>query len=199
MFRPLLLLTVAACALAQGQRPAGLYAVFNTSAGTFTAKLQEKDVRRTVENFVALAQGTKPWADPVARKMVQRPLYNNITFHRVIRGTAIQAGDPTGLGTHNCGVKLQDEILPGLRFDRGGVLAMANSGSPDSGGCQFFITLSPMASWTGNYTVFGQVVSGMDVVEKIGNAAVRDEKPLEPVKLIGVTIEREGPEPKRRK
>ncbi len=189
----------AACAFGQSQRPPGLYAVFNTSEGSFTAKLFEKEVRDTVKNFVDLARGTKPWIDPETRKKVMRPLYNNITFHRVIRGEAIQAGDPTGTGRHDCGVTIRDEFLPGLRFARGGTLAMANTGNPDSGGCQFFITEGPTPQWNGKYTIFGQVVEGMEVVQKIGHTPTREEKPLTPVKLIGVTIVREGPEPGARK
>jgi peptidyl-prolyl cis-trans isomerase A (cyclophilin A) len=189
--KPLILLTaLAASAFAQAPRAPGLYAVFHTAAGDITAKLYEKETPRTVENFVALAQGTKAWADPQARKFVKRPLYDNITFHRVIAGDVIQAGDPTGLGTHNCGVKLQDEFLPGLRFDRAGKLAMANSGEPNSGGCQFFITNNVAPTWNGKYTIFGQVVEGQDVVDKISRAPSRNEKPLEPVKLISVAIER---------
>jgi peptidyl-prolyl cis-trans isomerase A (cyclophilin A) len=187
---------LAAVAAGQGQRPPGLYAVFNTSFGRITAKLYEKDTRTTVENFVALARGTKAWLDPETRKKVMRPLYDNITFHRVLRGQMIQAGDPTGTGRHNCGITLRDEFLPGLRFDRSGVLAMANTGNPDSGGCQFFITAEPVTSWTGKYTIFGQVVEGQDVVQKISHVPTRDEKPDPPVRLISVTIERVGPEPK---
>jgi peptidyl-prolyl cis-trans isomerase A (cyclophilin A) len=190
---------LALCAAGQAQRPPGLYAVFQTAAGTITARLYEKEVRSTVQNFVALAQGTKAWVDPEARRKVMRPLYNGITFHRTMRGVMIQAGDPTGTGRHNCGITLLDEFLPGLRFDRGGVLAMANSGNPDSGGCQFFITEGPMTQWNGKYTVFGQVVEGMDVVAKISRAPARDEKPLDPVRLASVVIERVGPEPGKRK
>jgi cyclophilin family peptidyl-prolyl cis-trans isomerase len=132
--------------------------------------------------------------------MVKRPLYDNITFHRVVRGEMIQAGDPTGTGRHNCGFTIRDEYLPGLRFDSAGKLAMANSGNPDSGGCQFFITDGPMRSWDGKYTIFGLVVEGLDVVAKINHAPLHDDKPIEPVKLTGVTIERAGPEPvKKRK
>src|SRR5579862_8057824 len=80
----------------------GLYAIFNTSEGNFQALLYEKDVPKTVQNFVELAQGTKPWLDPKTRTMVRRPLYDNITFHRVTPEIMIQSGDPTGLGTHNC-------------------------------------------------------------------------------------------------
>ena len=181
-------------ALAAAQKPhtlkPGLYAVFNTAAGSITALLYEKYTPATVANFAALAQGTKPWLDPNTGKMVRRPLYENITFHRVIPGVAIQSGDPTGTSAHNCGVKIRDEILPGLLFSSPGRLAIANTGAADSGGCQFFITDAPMTQWDGKYTIFGEVVEGMDVVSKIARAPVHGEKPVEPVKLINVTIER---------
>jgi len=87
-------------------------------------------------------------------------------------------------------VKISDEYLPGLRFDRAGKLAMANTGQPDSGGCQFFITNNVAPTWNGKYTIFGQVVEGQDVVDKISRVPTRDEKPVTPVKLISVAIER---------
>src|SRR5881227_3626137 len=177
-------------ALAQAPRPAGLYAILQTSEGSFTARLFEKETPGAVQTFVGLAQGTIAWVDPQTHKRVKRSLYQNITFHRLVPHEIIQAGDPTGLGTHNCGFTIRDEFLPGLRFDRSGRLAMANSGSPDSGGCQFFITANVASQWNGKYTIFGQVVEGQDVVDKIAAVRVRDEKPITPVKLISVTIER---------
>jgi len=168
----------------------GLYAIFNTSEGAITARLYEKDTPGTVANFVALAQGTKPWLDPKAGAMVRRPLYDNLTFHRVLPGEAIQSGDPTATGAHNCGVTVRDEFLPGLRFSAPGRLALANNGNPDSGGCQFFITAQPMPRWDGKYTVFGEVVAGMDVVVKISHVPVHGDKPVDPAKLIGVSIQR---------
>ena len=131
--------------------------------------------------------------------MVKVRLYDNITFHRVVRGEMIQSGDPTGTGRHNCGFTIRDEYLPGLRFDGAGKLAMANTGNPDSGGCQFFITDGPMRSWDGKYAIFGQVVEGLDVVEKINRMPTHDEKPVTPVKLITVTIQRVGPPPVKKK
>lgn len=175
----------------------GLYAMFNTSEGNITALLYEKYTPVAVANFVALAQGTKPWLDPKIGKMVRRPLYENITFHRVIRGVAIQAGDPTGTSAHNCGIRIRDEFLPGLRFDTSGRLAVANTGQADSGGCQFFITAAGMPEWNGKYTIFGEVVAGMDVVQKISRAPGRGDKPDQPVKLVNVTIERIGKAEKR--
>jgi peptidyl-prolyl cis-trans isomerase A (cyclophilin A) len=194
-----LFLLAAGCLSAQ-QKPNGLYAIFNTSKGTITARLYEKDTPVTVENFVALAQGAKATRDPKTGTLVKRPLYDNITFHRVVPGEMIQSGDPTGIGAHNCGVLISDEFLPGLRFDNAGKLAMANTGQPNSGGCQFFITTDPMRVWDGKYTIFGIVVEGRDVVSRINRAPVRGDKPVDPVKLISVRIERIGPEPvKKRK
>jgi cyclophilin family peptidyl-prolyl cis-trans isomerase len=185
---------LAGAAFAQEPPPLkpGVYAVFNTSQGSITAELYEKDVPKTVRNFIGLAQGTKPWLDPQTKTMVRRPLYDNITFHRVTPGVMIQSGDPTGKGNHNCGISIADEFLPGIQFSRAGRLAMANTGAADSGGCQFFITDSPMPSWNGKYTIFGQVVRGQNVVTKIHRAPSHDEKPVDPVTLSNVTISRIG-------
>jgi cyclophilin family peptidyl-prolyl cis-trans isomerase len=163
--------------------------------GDITARLYEKDVPITVENFVALARGTKATLDPKTHKPVNVPFYDNITFHRVTPGEVIQAGDPTGTGAFNCGFTIRDEVLPGLRFDAAGKLAMANSGQPNSGGCQFFITVNAVRPWDGQYTIFGFVVDGQDVVTKINRAPVRGDAPVTPVKLNTVTFERVGPEP----
>lgn len=163
--------------------------------GNFTARLFEKDTPIAVETFVALAQGTKATRSPKTGAMVKFPLYDNITFHRVLPDIMIQAGDPTGTGSHNCGFTIRDELLPGLRFDMAGKLAMANTGAPDSGGCQFFITVNPIRSWDGKYTIFGAVVDGQDVVNKINRMPARGDRPVTPVKLNSVTIERIGPEP----
>src|SRR5579872_1333454 len=192
----ILLFLSACCAFAE--LPPGLYAIFNTSMGNITAKLYEKDTPVTVQNFVGLAQGTKA-AIGANGKVGKRPLYDNITFHRVVNDEMIQAGDPTGVGSHNCGVTIPDEILPGLRFDRAGKLDMANTSSPDSGGCQFFITVSPMRQWDGKYAIFGAVVEGQNVVDQINRAPLRGDRPVDPVKLLSVTIERIGPEPAQKK
>jgi peptidyl-prolyl cis-trans isomerase A (cyclophilin A) len=188
------------CVFAQGGKMAdGLYAVFATSEGNFTAKLYEKETPRSVENFVALAEGTKAWKDPKTHAMVKRPLYDNLEFYRVMPSEMIQSGSATGTTGFDCGVSVRDEFLPGLMFDRAGKLAVANSGGPDSGGCQFFITAGPMRSWDGKYAVFGLVVKGLEVVQKIATAPVHDEKPLAPVKLLSVTIMRIGAEPEVKK
>jgi cyclophilin family peptidyl-prolyl cis-trans isomerase len=169
--------------------------------GKITAELYEKEAPATVRNFVALARGTKAWKDPKTGAMVAKPLYNNVTFHRVIPNFMIQTGDPTGTGSHECGIKLRDEIVPALKFDKPGRLAMANIGEPNTGGCQFFITEVPYPSLDpapGNsgYTIFGQVIDGQDVVGKIAHVP-RDgnDKPRMPVRLLSVVIKRVGPEP----
>ena len=195
---PAALALLAASALAQNPakplKP-GLYAVFETSEGTITAELYEKYTKIAVRTFVGLAQGTTPWLDPKTHKPVSRPLYNGTTFHRVVKYEMIQGGDPTGLGTHNCGFTIRDEYMPGLRFDSGGRLAMANTGKPDSGGCQFFITEQAIPRWDNNYVIFGQVVSGQEVVHTINSKPLDGEKPLNPVLLKQVNIMRIGPVP----
>jgi len=183
------------CTLASGQtKPLkqGLYAIFNTSMGEITAELYEKYTPIAVRNFVGLAQGTKAWRDARAGAMVKRPMYEGITFHRVIRGIMIQSGDPTGTSAHECGVHIDDEFLPGLMFDRIGRLAVANTGEPNSGACQFFITTEIMREWDAKYTIFGQVVSGMDVAVAINKLPAHGEKPDKPAILRSVTIERIG-------
>ena len=172
-----------------GTALSGLYAILNTSMGTIIAKLFEMDTPNTVKNFVGLARGSTPWMDPATDSMMAKPLFVDITFHRTIPNLVIQTGDPTGTGSHTCGFTIADEIVPSLRFDRPGRLAMANSGQPNTGACQFFITDAPYPSLDGSYTIFGQVVEGQDVVGRISRVP-RDStgKPLTPVKLIGVAI-----------
>jgi len=199
MKRLLVLLSVAAvCAWAQKpEKPLknGLYAIFNTEFGKFTVNLFEKDTPNTVATFVQLAQGTLAWRDPKTNAMVKRPLYDNTTFYRILPGQAIQGGSPNGTPAFDCGFTIRDEILPGLMFAQSGKLALANTGSPDTGGCQFFVTTGPIATWDGKYTIFGEVVRGLDVVSKLGKVPVHGDQPVTPPKLTSVTIERVGPAP----
>ena len=186
---------------APATRPDGLYAIMKTSMGDVTIQLFEKETPVTVRNFVGLAKGTKAWKDPKTGAMVHRPLYNNINFHRIMLDGMIQGGDPTGKGDHECGVTIKDEIKPDIKFDKPGRLAMANTGSPNTGGCQWFITVAPsIPSYDGSYTIFGQVAEGQDVVKAISRVPGTPlpnggMKPKEPVKLVSVTIQRVGPEP----
>ena len=170
----------------------GLYANITTEFGDIRAILYEKDVPQAVAVFIRLAQGVQPFRD-VDGQIVKRRFYDNTTFFRIVPDSAVQAGSPDGSNTYQCGIKIKDELLPGLRFQPGS-LAIANAG-PDTGGCQFFITIASMATWNMKYTIFGQVVEGLDVVNKIARVPTHDEHPLTPPKLIGVTIQRVGPPP----
>jgi len=177
-------------------RPAGLYWIINTSMGTITAQLYEKEAPGTVANFVALTRGTKAAKDK-AGAMTKRPYFTNLTFHRVIAGFMIQTGDAqTGDGSGDCGFTIKDEIVPTLKYDKPGVLGLARLPQRNTGACQFFITDAASPSLTGDYTIFGQVVDGQDVVGKIANVPTGAEnKPRTPVKLISATIKRYGPPP----
>jgi peptidyl-prolyl cis-trans isomerase A (cyclophilin A) len=170
--------------------PPGLYALINTSAGVITAQLFERETPVTVRTFIGLARGTQPWLDPKTRKLANRPLYENLIFHRVIPDFMIQTGDPTETGAHECGFRLPDEIVANLKFDRAGRLGMANAG-PGTAACQFFITEDKYAAGDGHYAIFGQVVDGQPLVAKISHV-IRDDhdKPHIPTKLIKITFMR---------
>lgn len=170
----------------------GLYAVFDTSEGVIRAELYEKYTPISVKNFVELAQGTKAWKD-ARGQWVRRPMYTNIVFHRVIREEMIQTGDPTGTGAGDCGITIKDEFLPGLQFSGPGRLAVANTGKQDSGACQFFFTEQAVPRWNNSYTIFGQVVEGLDVIHRINVKPLIGTKPATPVYLRTVTIERIPP------
>jgi peptidyl-prolyl cis-trans isomerase A (cyclophilin A) len=167
----------------------GTYAHFETSMGNFTAQLEAQLAPKTVENFVGLARGTKPWRDPVTGQMVTRPLYDGVIFHRIVSDFIIQSGDPTGTGTGGPGFAIPDEFSSSAPHDSAGVLSMANSGQADSGGSQFFITLREARELNRVNSVFGRVIRGMDVVRKIGSVRTRNERPVTPVVLKKVTIE----------
>lgn len=149
--------------------PPGLYAVMETSQGNITIQLFDKEAPKTVENFVALAEGTKEWVDPKTRQKVKKPLYDGLIFHRVIPGFMIQGGDPLGNGMGGPGFQFADEFSPALKFDKPGRLAMANAG-PNTNGSQFFITEGPTDHLNNRHTIFGQVIEGQEVVHKIATA-----------------------------
>jgi cyclophilin family peptidyl-prolyl cis-trans isomerase len=174
-------------------REPGLYAIMQTSLGTIVMKLFENEAPVTVKNFTDLARGAKAWKHPGTGQMMKKPLYNGLTFHRVIPGFMIQGGDPLGSGmggTEN----IIDEFHPSLKFDTPGRLAMANTGEPKTGSCQFFITEGLTPHLNGRHTIFGQVVEGQEVVNKIATVPRdADDKPKTPVKIVSVLIRREGP------
>ena len=177
-------------------RPPGLYWIINTSMGTITAQLYEKEAPGTVANFVALTRGTKAAKDK-SGAMTKRPYFTNLNFHRVIAGFMIQTGDgQAGDGTGDCGFTIKDEIVPTLKYDKPGMLGLARLQARNTGACQFFITDAAYASLNGEYTIFGQVVDGQDVVGKIARVPKDSgDKPRTPVKLISATIKRYGPPP----
>lgn len=170
-----------------------LYATLQTSEGTIVVRLFAKDAPKTVANFVGLAAGEKAWRDPTTEKMSKKPLYDGTVFHRVIPGFMIQGGDPTGTGRGDPGYRFEDEFQSGRTFNKTGLLAMANAG-PGTNGSQFFITTSMPDYLNNRHTIFGEVVSGYDVVEKIANVQ-RDprDKPLEPVVIQKIAMSDQAP------
>jgi cyclophilin family peptidyl-prolyl cis-trans isomerase len=155
--------------------PAKSYvATLHTEKGDITLELFPDVAPIAVNSFIFLAENG--W-------------YDDVTFHRVIPNFVAQAGDPTGTGFGGPGYAFSIEVSPDLKFDAPGLLAMANSG-PDSNGSQFFITLSPQPSLNGGYTIFGQVIAGMDIVTSITARDTTQNPNLPPGDIIqGVTIE----------
>ena len=172
-------------------RTPGTYATFKTSEGTIVARLFEKEAPKTVANFIELAEGKREWTHPTTRAKSTNKLYDGTVFHRVIPDFMIQGGDPAGTGMGGPGYKFEDETKGSPhKFDRPGKLAMANAG-PNTNGSQFFITTVATEWLTGKHTIFGEVVEGQDVAEKITRLPRgAQDKPKTDVKLESVTIER---------
>ena len=140
----------------------GLYAHFETNKGTITTALFYEKTPGTVGNFVSLAEGKMP----NDHQEVGTPYYNGLKFHRVIADFMIQGGCPLGTGVGGPGYQFDDEIHPELKHNAEGILSMANAG-PGTNGSQFFITHAATEWLDGKHTVFGQVVTGMEVVNQI--------------------------------
>ena len=172
-------------------RQPGTYAVFNTSEGPIVARLFEKDAPKTVANFVELAEGKREWTHPVGNKKSKDKLYDGTIFHRVIPDFMIQGGDPAGNGMGGPGYRFEDETKGSPhKFNVPGKLAMANAG-PNTNGSQFFITVAATDWLTGKHTIFGEVVEGQNVVEKISRVARNSQdKPHKPVVIESLVIER---------
>lgn len=172
-------------------RQPGTYAVFNTSEGTIVCRLFEKDAPKTVANFVELAEGKREWTHPVTRKKSTDKLYDGTIFHRVIPNFMVQGGDPAGTGYGGPGYEFEDETKGSPhKFDKAGKLAMANAG-PNTNGSQIFLTVAATDWLTGKHTIFGEVIEGQDVVDKIsGLPRNKQDKPLKDVSVNSVTIEK---------
>ncbi len=172
-------------------RQPGTYAHFKTSEGDIVCKLFEQEAPVTVKNFIDLAEGKKEWTNSGTGEKSNVRLYNGTIFHRVIPQFMIQGGDPEGTGMGGPGYKFQDETKGSPhKFDKPGKLAMANSG-PNTNGSQFFITVAPTPWLTGNHTIFGEVVEGQDIADKISNVPKsRQDRPHKDVVVQSVEIER---------
>jgi peptidyl-prolyl cis-trans isomerase A (cyclophilin A) len=157
-----------------------IYAVFDTTEGTFKIELFAAQAPRTVENFVSLAEGTK----------TGKPFYDGTIFHRVIPDFMIQGGDPQGTGRGGPGYNFADEFHKELKHSKAGILSMANAG-PNTNGSQFFITVAATPFLDNRHSVFGEVTEGYDVVKKISQAPRNaQDRPVKEVRVKSVKIER---------
>ncbi|NMH27865.1 peptidylprolyl isomerase [Flavobacterium silvaticum] len=160
----------------------GIFAEMETSKGKILLQLEYKATPVTVANFVSLAEGTNP---QVSAQYKGKKFYDGLKFHRVIKDFMIQGGDPLGSGQGDPGYKFKDEITD-AKFDKAGILAMANAG-PGTNGSQFFITHKDTPWLNGKHTIFGYVITGQDVV----NAIAQDDQ------ILKVTIIRKGADAKK--
>jgi peptidyl-prolyl cis-trans isomerase A (cyclophilin A) len=188
-----LLISFSSCNAQYTELEDGLYAEFITTKGTMVAKLEYEKTPITVANFISLAEGTNKM---VSTEYKGKKFYNGLTFHRVMDGFMIQGGDPLGNGLGNPGYKFKDEFHPDLKHDKGGILAMANSG-PNTNGSQFYITEIPKPHLDNGYSIFGELVIGLNIQDSISNVKTdANNKPLEDVIIKEVNIIRKGKEAK---
>lgn len=150
-------------------------AKFDTTLGVISIELFEDKAPNTTKNFIDLAS---------------KGFYNGVVFHRVIDGFMVQTGDPEGTGRGGPGYTIQDEFHQDLRHNAEGILSMANTGRPHTGGSQFFITLVPTPWLDDHHAVFGKVVEGMDIVRKIGKTQTGPgDRPVKDIVMNTVKIE----------
>jgi peptidyl-prolyl cis-trans isomerase A (cyclophilin A) len=169
-----------------------IFAQLETSEGPIRCELFPHLAPTAVLNFVGLAEGTKEWTDPKTGEKTTQKLYDGTKFHRVVPGFMIQGGDPTGTGRGSIGYTFGDEVWPQVRFDRAGVLAMANAG-PNTNASQFFVTAAPQPPLNGRYTIFG--LCDTETVERIMKIPVGGpdrSTPAKDVVLKTVTIDRKA-------
>ena len=167
-----------------------IFATVTTSMGSFKIKLYPQYAPKTVKNFIDLATGQKEFVEVATSKKSTRPFYNGQIVFKVVRDFVVQMGCPFGDGRGGPGYEVADEFTPYLHHDKAGMVSMANHG-PNTGGSQFFITLNSQPSFDEKYSVFGEVISGMEVVYKISK--VKTGPTSRPLKRIVVQkIEIEG-------
>jgi len=167
-----------------------LTATLQTNQGRIVLRLFPDHAPKTVRNFVELSEGSREWTDPRTGRPTTSKLYDGSVFHRVIPDFMIQGGDPLGSGRGGPGYQFADEIHPDLRFDRPYLLAMANAG-PGTNGSQFFITVAATPWLNGKHTIFGEVIEGADVVDRISHLKTgSQDRPAEDVTVESVTVER---------
>lgn len=164
-----MLLVLLICGCEEEKKP---LAIIETDFGSITIEFYHEDAPNTVKNFITLAK---------------RGFYDGLTFHRIVPGFVIQGGDPLGDGRGNAGYKIAAEFNSRKHIE--GTVAMARGDDINSASCQFYIALKRLPHLDGKYTVFGQVVSGMDVVHKIASVKTRqNDRQVEPVYIRKITI-----------
>ena len=151
-------------------------ATLKTDKGDIKVTIYASKAPVTAANFLNLAK---------------RDYYDGVSFHRVVEDFVIQGGDPSGTGRGGPGYFIENEIAPGLKHDRAGILSMARKREPDTNGSQFFITLGSTPHLNDRHSVFGRVTSGMDVVDAIGSVPTGPmDRPMEPVVIEKLSIRR---------
>jgi peptidyl-prolyl cis-trans isomerase A (cyclophilin A) len=166
-----------------------LTATLRTNQGTIVLRLFPDHAPKTVRNFTDLAEGRREWTNPSTGRKTTDRLYDGTIFHRVIPGFMIQGGDPLGSGRGGPGYQFADEFHPDLSFDRPYLLAMANAG-PGTNGSQFFITTGPTPHLNRRHTIFGEVIDGSDVVDKISLVKTgRADRPTDDVVIESIQID----------
>jgi peptidyl-prolyl cis-trans isomerase A (cyclophilin A) len=166
-----------------------LTATLRTNQGTIVLRLFPDHAPKTVRNFTELAEGRREWVNPSTGRKTTDRLYDGTVFHRVIPGFMIQGGDPLGSGRGGPGYQFADEFHPDLSFDRPYLLAMANAG-PGTNGSQFFITTGPTPHLNNRHTIFGEVIDGSDVVDKISQVKTgRADRPIDDVVIESIQID----------
>ncbi len=189
-----LLLLIATTALAKGQ----IYADFTVSQGTtplgtFRARLDHDKAPRTCANFIGLATGQRPWIRMTTGQIMEsRPYFDGLTFHRLIHNFVIQGGSPNGLGTDGPGYVIQDEYHGDLRHTGRYLLSMAKADRPNTGGSQFFVTLAATPTLDDKHSIFGEVITGREIIDGFTNSAAfptnPGDKPVTPIVMNSVTI-----------